>query len=566
MAIFIPSLQEDFNSSYGEKKVYESFRALDNNYVVFHSLNWVSINQRDIGEADFVVMHPDKGILVIEVKAGEIKYNLGEWTQTNTKTRYMKRIDPFNQAKKSQFEIIDRLNSRIKGFRTPLTCHCVWFTSVIISKRMELPPESPREIVLDEKSLETPKQAIDGAFDFWIRKKNFKTKLDPSQYKEVINVLCPYFHAVPRLKTTGDEVEQLYIKLTNQQVALLNFLEEQDTAVIHGLAGTGKTVLAIEKAKLLAEQDETVLFLCFNSFLKDHLKENYGMPNVVYHNVHSLAYEFMKYFDVEINELEEEFVDYLEIIFETKDWKYLNVIIDEGQDINERLLIRLYELTKEKMGYFYVFYDRNQFVMKNHLPEWIEKAECKLVLHKNCRNTAEVFKTSCSVLGIEDFSKMNDIHGETPNVIFYESEKNLINIVTKFIRGALNGGLLKEEIVILSATTMEKTWLNIDESYAGCQLAEKFNKDKILFTTIRKFKGLEAKAVLLIDVSMSELSKPEIRRLVYVGCSRAKYLLSIATLEDLDSNEFGDFLRQMNPLRNVPKNKKGFSRLLNVNL
>lgn len=38
------------------------------------------------GEADFVVFHPSKGVLSIEVKAGDIGYRGGNWIQTNRHT------------------------------------------------------------------------------------------------------------------------------------------------------------------------------------------------------------------------------------------------------------------------------------------------------------------------------------------------------------------------------------------------------------------------------------------------------------------------------------------------
>ena len=84
MAVFIPAVKpEDFNNSYGDKKVYEALRSLNDRYTIFYSLSWIGINEnRTIGEADFVILHPDKGVLVIEVKSGEIEYKDGEWIQT----------------------------------------------------------------------------------------------------------------------------------------------------------------------------------------------------------------------------------------------------------------------------------------------------------------------------------------------------------------------------------------------------------------------------------------------------------------------------------------------------
>ena len=253
MAKFIPSVKpEDFNNSYGEKAVYEALRTLNDQYTVFYSLSWVGINEkRTIGEADFVIVHPDKGVLVIEVKSGEIEYKNGEWIQTNTKSGQSKRIEPYVQARKSQFELLDRLNKNIQEFRLPMMCYAVWFPSVEIKGKISLPPEAPIEITLDKQCLNNPEKALDKTYSYWAAKYR-QVSLDYSQFREVIDVLCPHFHVVPRLKTKIEEMEEVYIQLTKQQAALLDFLEEQRTAVIHGLAGTGKTVLAVEKAKRLA--------------------------------------------------------------------------------------------------------------------------------------------------------------------------------------------------------------------------------------------------------------------------------------------------------------------------
>ena len=546
-------------------KVYESLKTLDDKYTVFYSLSWIGINdRRTIGEADFVVCHPDYGVLVIEVKSGQISYTNGEWIQTNTKSGVSKRIDPFVQARKSQFELLDRLSNGSINFRAPMMCYCVWFTSVEISSNITLPPESPREIVLDSKSLLNPENEIVGVFEYWATKYR-QCRLDSEQFRKVINVLCPHFNIVPKLGTKFDEMENAYIKLTNQQVALLDFLEEQKTAVIHGLAGTGKTVLAVEKAKRLATQGEQVLFLCYNSFLRDFLKKNNTIPNVSFHNAHSLAFEMMGNTDSDIDKVLQEFEEFLEIVYDEESWNYSNIIIDEGQDLDDRLLNRLYELVKKKNGCFYVFYDRNQHILKNESANWIEDAECRLVLHKNCRNTAEIFKTSCSLMGIENI-RYNDVHGDIPSARFYLNESEYSDIITDFVNFVKNEGVAPEDAVILSAATVENSWVDTSKSYAGLNLSTEKEEGKILFTTIRKFKGLEAKAILIVDISMLALKDLENRRLLYTGSSRAKNYLRLAFLEDIESDDYGNYLRTIAPDRSVPKNKKGLKRLLNISI
>lgn len=564
MAVFIPSVKpEDFNNSYGEKTLYEALRSLSDRYTIFYSLSWVGINEnRTIGEADFVILHPDKGVLVIEVKSGEIEYKNGEWIQTNTRTRESKRIDPLGQVRKSQFELLDRLYQANCDFRLPMMCYCAWFPSIEIPGNMALPIEAAREILLDKKSLDNPEKAIDTCFAYWETKYR-SVRLDQRQFQKVVDTFCPHFHVVPKLKTKLEEIEASYIHLTNQQAALLDFLVEQRTAVVHGLAGTGKTVLAVEKAKRIASQNESVLFLCYNSFLRDMLKENNSIPNVTFHNAHSLAYEIMGASDAPIEEVLTEFEEFLEEVFDEESWHYSNIIVDEGQDLDDRLLNRLYELVRKKNGCFYVFYDRNQYIMKNQLPQWIEEAECRLVLHKNCRNTAEVFKTSCSIMGLESVN-YNEIHGEVPAVRFYRTTAEMEAIVADFLKRVTSEGFLPEDVVVLTAKTTENSWLETGKVFGGLQLSNTKEPGKVLFTTIRKFKGLEADAILIVDASMSALIFPENRRLLYVGTSRAKNLLNIAMLEDVENSDMGDFLRNIAPGRNIPKNKKGLKRLLNV--
>lgn len=111
MAVFIPDVKpEDFNNSPGEKEVYEALKLLGKDYTVFYSLSWISIgNDRTIGEADFILFHPVHGIMVIEVKSGEIEYKGGKWIQTNRNSGQKKEISPYVQARKSQYEIFDRI-------------------------------------------------------------------------------------------------------------------------------------------------------------------------------------------------------------------------------------------------------------------------------------------------------------------------------------------------------------------------------------------------------------------------------------------------------------------------
>ena len=117
MGKIIPEKVMYFNASFGEKKVYDCLKKLPDDYIVFYSVAWQQKNRirQNVtwGESDFTILHPNKGILVIEVKSGGISYKNGEWLQTRldnnmTKHKYLKKdstvVEEFKEWKASNVE------------------------------------------------------------------------------------------------------------------------------------------------------------------------------------------------------------------------------------------------------------------------------------------------------------------------------------------------------------------------------------------------------------------------------------------------------------------------------
>ena len=82
MAKFKPTAQESSFGNYGERQVFKALSKLSDEYVIIYSYDWLTrkpiSNVQGMGEIDFVVIHPFKGILVIEVKAGFIELDTYE--------------------------------------------------------------------------------------------------------------------------------------------------------------------------------------------------------------------------------------------------------------------------------------------------------------------------------------------------------------------------------------------------------------------------------------------------------------------------------------------------------
>ena len=88
MPIFIPALPippTASSSAAGEAKMMLAFQELPGEYRIYHRKGWYALDGvvRE-GEADFLLLHPDLGMLVLEVKGGRIAFDgrTEEWTST----------------------------------------------------------------------------------------------------------------------------------------------------------------------------------------------------------------------------------------------------------------------------------------------------------------------------------------------------------------------------------------------------------------------------------------------------------------------------------------------------
>lgn len=543
MAAFYPSKVTNFHGSEGEKLVWCSLHRLPDSYTVFYSYRWLgTISQRrSEGEADFVVLHPSKGVLSIEVKAGDIAYRNGSWIQINRHTGEEKGIDPFGQAAESQHRIADFLREcHIPTM--PLLGRAVWFTSVALGSHVNLPMEAVPELVLDEGALKEPEEALDRAYEYWRQTLHFAEapKLTKGEFDSMVSCLMPSFHLTRTISSTNLEAQTSFVQLTRQQAAILDFLAEQRTAAIQGPAGTGKTLLAVEKTRRLAAEGRKVLYLCYNEFLLSFIrKENTDVPASFY-NVRSLSEELMGKKSENPAEQVKSFDKWFAEDFQDDDWPYTDIVVDEGQDLTADMLEHLSFLAELGDGTFYIFYDGNQRIIRREKKDWIhDNAECRLVLYRDCRNTAEIASSMASVIGMKRKDHyVNKVHGPTPKVSFYRDPGELQSLCGNFVKemGANNIGL--EDMVILSVHGLAKCGIRDVKKLGGVPVSNEPKPGTVWLTNVYRYKGLEAKAVLLIDVGLSELDKPLMRRLIYTGGSRANTYLKVAFCADISKSGY----------------------------
>ena len=571
MAQMIPNTLEDDHGSFGERKVFEALRdKLDKEFIVFHSVRWNAPNEKKTiiwGECDFTVFHPTYGIIVLEVKSGGIECSNNRWAyiRTDNGEKHSMNRGPIEQGDREiRYKFKDLVGELLEDSPEDDKQYCLvepaaWFPS--ISKRDivgELPMEYRDEIVLYENALNNPQKYIMGIYEYYGGKKH--TRLNLESVQKIIDSFAPYFSAVPSLKSKHQERNEEFVRLTKQQNYLLDYLEEQRVAAIQGAAGTGKTMLAVEKAKKLAKIGR-VLFLCFNRYLKEYLQglkeespEKY--TNIDFYNLPQLACAAMK-----VPSVENDDVIYYLSHFENYDWDYQHIVIDEGQDFDDEAISKLYDIALLQEGAFYVFYDKKQFVQGQEFPKWIANAECRLVLNINCRNTYQIADTSGKPVDIQPKVRNRSVNGDMPSFYLCKDNKEALKVISKAIDKYRAANYPYEQICILTLKTESSSILSGVDKVGNHQIRMERDGKGALFTSARKFKGLEADAIIIIDVDENSFIDDESKRLFYVGSSRAKHQLDIIFVGD------EDMLREAEKGlsdQDFPNPRIGIARCLNV--
>lgn len=528
MATMIPDIPKEFDAKSHEGIMFDELNQLPEEYYVFHSFEIVTIKNNQIleSETDFVIFHPKKGLICLEAKAGQVKYENGYWQYGSGKA--MKHNGPYIQAKRNKWNLRDYMVEHGLEYECN-NCkklHAVWFPDVPEAnfKGASLPGEGDIRITLTSDSFGHIQECIDNIFAFEGQDRCTTNLSEKSVQKILERVLAPSFNLISLQQIEQERNKNVFKRMLREQVALLNYLEEQNNAIINGLAGTGKTVMAVEKARRHSEKDEKVLFLCYNAFLNEHLRETYPYSHVSYYTVAGLSQKLCE--KVDYKALQEKLMQ----MFLEGTFPYQHVIIDEGQDFGKEEIdeVEIIELLREnaieneeRNGTFYLFYDKNQMVQSKKAPKYIEDADCKLTLYRNCRNTENIALTSLRLLGSDKAPKLypDAVMGDLPEIGFCATKEDVVTLLNAEIDKYIDAGY--NSITILTCKTEESSII------ADCCKNSKYNYKRgyVKFTTCRKFKGLESDVIIVVDID-KDTFEDEGEQLMYVGTSRARFKLS----------------------------------------
>jgi hypothetical protein len=546
-------LPEDVKSN-AERKVFRRLqKSLTDEYTVIWNIPWAIIRPQGgikDGQIDFLILHPQKGLLTLEVKGGGIEYdsNKGKWISNgNNGPNPIK--NPLEQAQACVHTLREELLSEKSSPKLRAVCQNCTFAYAIMfpdtsNERVNRIAERVivrKELILSSDDLQ-PHEILPAIERIYTLHACNNRALGTEAIKEIVERYADSWCVYPLLSSQFKEEEIELKRLTENQFSTLRLLTHHKRAAIYGCAGTGKTFLAVEQARRLARRGKKVLLTCFNRNLSNWLEEQLEkqaqtdprLHNIGVANFHRIERKLDS--RIAFRDDEDRYIGYLLQWINQKNIRYDAVIVDEGQDFDNKKWEVLEALLGSEEGYLYIFYDNNQNIYQA-TPNYPVPLEHHCPLSDNCRTTKKIHEAI-----IQYYTTEGD---DTPlckgpigrDIEFISAARDLSDEKIKVAR------LLKhliedeqvpiEDIVLLSPHKEDKSrftdGLLLDGKYRLSWNMDRDAKSKsntITCCTIKAFKGLERPVVILIEPEKIS-SFHDSEKLVYVALSRARLHLII---------------------------------------
>ena len=547
MATLIPYFISN-EASAAERKIFNIIKNDDRmkDWIVFHSLKIEKhIKHFQGGEADFVIIAPNLGCFVIEVKGGEhILIEDGVWKSISFNGEINKIKNPFNQASENRYSIHNYLDER--GVSHPFFEKGVAFPDTIFSNTSI---EYDKDEIFDASYNNDFFKYIRKLSNYYNAKGSIQGRRTAfraptaNEIKDIRLTLAPRYESVTPLSIKIDNNQNRIIQLTENQYKVLDELQYADSAIIHGPAGTGKTLLAVEMAKRKASRNNVkIALVTYNLLLTEYLKcQVRDFDNITVFSISDFFEQKCNEYGL-IKEEDKENRDHyyqniipklaLEIL-SVESIQFDTIIVDEAQDFTASYLIVLSQMLKGHVakGNYYFFGD---FIYHGIFDTRVSQKEVRCYIEAmggmpidkelivNVRNSYLVQKELDTIAKTSTKSAHPEVSEELDIYRLYEDENDELEQIEKTLNILICQEKVKpENITILS----RKSFCN--------SIASRITKHKIslytipkedniiTFCSIRKFKGLENDVILVVDNDHYTWGNKDLH-ILYVAISRAK--------------------------------------------
>jgi hypothetical protein len=587
MATLIPALSSCNLDADGERRLaHRIHEKLGEEWIC-----WVNVPVGPLSlHPDFILLHPAYGLLVLEVKdwkkdtlvsANKKKFQLRTFSWEGS-------VDnPFVQARKYEHAVVNELS------RDPLLIHAAG------DRRGKLQFPVACGVVLAgitrKQFEETGLSSVLGSHLVLCQDEMTETA-DPEAFQDRLTAMFAYRFGEPLSETQVDRVRwHLFPEVRIPKVQLNLFEERKEDVervmdlkqeqlarslgeghrIIHGVAGSGKTMILGYRAEFLARASQRpILVLCYNRALSKRLgranEEKRVQQRIHVRTFHQWCHELLRKARVSLppkRDGEDFFNEMVRLALNSTEVQrvarelYSAILIDEAHDFEAAWLSFIARSVDPRTNSLLVLYDDAQSIYARDRKRFsfksvgIQAAGRTTILRVNYRNTQEILNYSASV--VRDLLAARDSDddgiplvtpvggggsGPRPRVIKCASLAEEADFIAARFREANHNGTPWNQMAVIyrSYPTVGKEVLaalrrhKLPVTYhAEATFAADENTIKVL--NMHVCKGLEFAMVAIPGAGQLKLAEgdgDEDARLLYVAMTRAKRELIICQSGD----------------------------------
>jgi hypothetical protein len=539
---------------------------------------------------DFIVLHPSRGVLVLEVKDWRVETVLAmdsTQAQLHTGAGIKKVPNPLTQARHyllSVTGLLEKDRALQQGANSPYVgrlCMPYGWGAVLTRVTRKQFQEAgwgevmdPQRVICSDEMTDSvdAEQFQQRLWDMFTQV--FPCKLTLPQIDRVRGHLFPELritHAPGQFGLFGpgdDLLPDLMRVMDLQQEQLARSLGEGHR-VIHGVAGSGKTmILAYRSLHIAQAVEKPVLVLCFNRSLAGRLHqliaERGGAPRVVVQHFHGWCGEMLTAYQVRkptpgqgADKYNAELVQALMGAVEAGHVpraQYAAILIDEGHDFEPAWFALVVQMLDPQHNRLLVLYDDAQSIYRSGRKRafsfssvGIQAQGRTTILRLNYRNTAEVLAVARAfaheLLAARDadedgvpqvLPESAGRHGPYPELRQCAHAGAEMAELVQVLRDAHRDGMAWSDMAVLYRTTYQAKGLEAALQRAQIPLASGLSTqgrdvlfasgDTVKLVSMPSSKGLEFPLVVIPGIG--QLPNPQVEpaddaRLLYVAMTRA---------------------------------------------
>ena len=528
-----------------EREVLAALKTLPPEAHVFVRLGILDPDSNRDRELDFLVVHPELGIVIVEVKGHGVEPRGEHWVRVHADGAEQ-RLDetPGEQLARQQYLLLHFLKQAELGF-VPQITRTLALPALAVRAGQGLGPDLPACRILTREKLRNPflalREAVSGGrpWDHWrTLDQAANYRIQPHTMQGLLDALTPMLLPPPSLAELMEAEGALQDRDAQLILDHLAHNFSQGRYHVAGAPGSGKSLLARKVARLWVAEGRKVLVVAFNKAL------TYATQNALDDLVTGNQAVVATYHDLAVNLLEE--LQALPVF--TTGEAFFNVdlpeamrrcrgdfrqrwdalVVDEAQDLEPAWVEQLLGLLRHpETDPVLVLEDPAQSLFRAGRHEVGQRWRLDLSLRQN----AAIRRAALKALPTCGWALPAPGEGEEDTVVSRPSspgawKKDLAEVLD----GLRQDGLDPAQVLILAPHRASTLAIRDGETlgpWAVNAVPDWWDGEKagqVRFGTVQGFKGLEADVVVYLAPAYAHKDGPRLR---YTALSRARHRVVI---------------------------------------